>query len=179
MADPSKLSPKDRMNILRVPMPELEPDVRARCFQEVNLGLTTEGACEESARCLACNRPACMRSCPVGVQIREVVRLISEGDYLGAAKKMREDNSLPAITGRVCPQESQCEGGCIVGVKGQPVAIGNLERFIADYERESGHLGLPDHRAGNRQKRRHRRQRSRRALCRGRPHSEGPPRPRL
>jgi len=144
MADSAPLSAKDRMKIARVPMPELEPDVRARCFQEVNLGLTTEGACEESLRCLECNHPACVKHCPVGVKIREIVALIREGNYLGAAKKMREDNSLPAITGRVCPQESQCEGGCIVGIKGQPVAIGNLERFIADFERASGQLGLPD-----------------------------------
>jgi len=144
MSDSTPLSNKDRMKILRVPMPELDPEVRSRCFSEVNLGLTVDGACEESHRCLACNRPACVRNCPVGVKIREVVALISAGDYLGAAKKMREDNSLPAVTGRVCPQESQCEGGCIVGVKGEPVAIGNLERFIADFERESGQLGLPE-----------------------------------
>ena len=81
--------------------------------------------------------------CPVGVKIREVVDLIYAGEYLAAAAKMREDNALPAITGRVCPQENQCEGGCVLGKKGEPVAIGNLERFIADYERTSGQLGLP------------------------------------
>jgi glutamate synthase (NADPH/NADH) small chain len=144
VADAKTISPKDRMKILRVPMPELEPDVRAACFEEVNRGLTVDDACQESSRCLECNRPACIKSCPVGVKIREVISLIRGGDYLAAAKKMREDNSLPAITGRVCPQETQCEGGCIVGIKGEPVAIGNLERFIADYERESGHLGLPE-----------------------------------
>ena len=81
--------------------------------------------------------------CPVGVKIKEIVALIQAGEFLAAAAKMREDNALPAITGRVCPQESQCEGGCVLGKKGQPVAIGNLERFIADFERESGKLGLP------------------------------------
>ena len=79
----------------------------------------------------------------MGVKIKEVVALIYAGDYLAAAAKMREDNALPAITGRVCPQENQCEGGCVLGKKGEPVAIGNLERFIADYERKSGQLGLP------------------------------------
>ena len=140
---PDRLSPRERMKIARMPMPELEPEVRARCFEEVNLGLTSDQACTEASRCLSCNRPACINDCPVGVKIRDVVALIRGGDYLGAARKMREDNSLPAITGRVCPQESQCEGGCIVGIKGESVAIGNLERFIADYERASGQLGLP------------------------------------
>jgi glutamate synthase (NADPH/NADH) small chain len=143
MPDANPLPLKERMKIPRVAMPELEPEVRAHCFAEVNQGLSAESAEEESARCLACNRPACVGRCPVGVQIREVVALINAGDFLAAAAKMREDNALPAITGRVCPQENQCEGGCVLGKKGQPVAIGNLERFIADYERTSGQLGLP------------------------------------
>ena len=84
-----------------------------------------------------------MLQCPVGVKIREVVDLIYAGEYLAAAAKMREDNALPAITGRVCPQETQCEGGCVLGKKGESIAIGNLERFIADFERNSGQLGLP------------------------------------
>jgi glutamate synthase (NADPH/NADH) small chain len=143
MPDANQLTAKDRMKILREPMPELEPDVRARNFEEVNQGLSVESACTESQRCLSCNRPACTGQCPVGVKVRDVIALIRVGDYLGAARKMREDNSLPAVTGRVCPQENQCEGGCVIGHKGQPVAIGNLERFIADYERKSGQLGLP------------------------------------
>ncbi len=98
---------------------------------------------EEASRCLACAKPGCQIDCPVGVKIREVVDLIYAGDFLAAAAKMREDNALPAITGRVCPQEKQCEGGCVLGKKGQSVAIGNLERFIADFERQSGKLGLP------------------------------------
>ncbi len=143
MSDANPLPLKERMKIARVPMPELEPEVRAHCFQEVNLGLGAADAQTEAARCLACAKPGCMTNCPVGVKVREVVELIYAGDVLGAAAKMREDNALPAVTGRVCPQESQCEGGCVVGRKGKPVAIGNLERFIADYERTSGKLGLP------------------------------------
>jgi glutamate synthase (NADPH) small chain len=143
MSEANSIPLKDRMKIVRVPMPELEPDIRARCFREVNLGLSSPDAREEAMRCLACAKPGCMMNCPVGVKVREVVELICAGDYLAAAVKMREDNALPAITGRVCPQEHQCEGGCVVGRKGKPVAIGNLERFIADFERSSGKLGLP------------------------------------
>ncbi len=134
---------KERMKIVRVRMPELEPEVRARSFDEVNLGLADAAAVTEAARCLACARPGCQTVCPVGVKIKQIVALIYAGDFLAAARKMREDNSLPAITGRVCPQESQCEGGCVLGRKGQPVAIGNLERFIADFERQSGQPALP------------------------------------
>jgi NADPH-dependent glutamate synthase beta subunit-like oxidoreductase len=100
-------------------------------------------AVTEASRCIECAKPGCVVDCPVGVKIKEVVALIYAGDYLAAAAKLREDNALPAITGRVCPQENQCEGGCILGKKGAPVAIGNLERFVADFERESGQLGLP------------------------------------
>jgi len=109
----------------------------------VNLGLSYVAALTEATRCIECAKPGCVVECPVGVQIREVVALIHAGDFLAAARKMREDNALPAITGRVCPQENQCEGGCVLGKKGSSVAIGNLERFIADYERTSGNLGLP------------------------------------
>lgn len=143
MSEANKLPLKDRLQIARVPMPELEPEVRAHCFLEVNQGLSSSDAHTEAERCLACANPGCTQHCPVGVKIREVVELICAGDLLGAAAKMREDNALPAITGRVCPQESQCEGGCVVGRRGKPVAIGNLERFIADYESRSGKLGLP------------------------------------
>src|SRR5208337_3913815 len=139
----SALPLKERMKILRIPMPERDPQVRSRSFEEVNLGLLPADALTEASRCIECAKPGCVVQCPVGVKIKEVVALIYAGDYLGAASKMREDNALPAITGRVCPQENQCEGGCVLGKKGAPVAIGNLERFIADYERESGKLGLP------------------------------------
>jgi glutamate synthase (NADPH/NADH) small chain len=144
MADKKNTLPnKERMKIARTHMPELDPEVRSHNFQEVNLGLNAETAQIEATRCVGCGKPGCVNECPVGVKIREVVDLIYEGEYLAAAAKMREDNALPAITGRVCPQENQCEGGCILGKKGESVAIGNLERFIADFERESGQLGLP------------------------------------
>jgi glutamate synthase (NADPH/NADH) small chain len=134
---------KERMKIMRTRMPELDPEVRSRNFEEVNLGLSAAEALTEATRCLACAKPACVVDCPVGVKIKEVVALIYAGDYLAAAAKLREDNVLPAITGRVCPQENQCEGGCVLGKKGAPLAIGNLERFVADFERQSGRLGLP------------------------------------
>ncbi len=134
---------KERMKILRAKMPELDPQIRSRNFEEVNLGLPQAAALTEASRCIECAKPGCVVQCPVGVKIKEVVALIHAGDYLAAAAKMREDNALPAITGRVCPQENQCEGGCVLGKKGAPVAIGNLERFIADFERLSGQLGLP------------------------------------
>ncbi|MFP5205247.1 MAG: NADPH-dependent glutamate synthase [Acidobacteriota bacterium] len=143
MSDANPLPRKERMKIARVPMPELEPEIRAHCFAEVNQGLQIVDAETEARRCLSCAKPGCMEKCPVGVKVKQVIELICAGDYLAAAAKMREDNALPAITGRVCPQENQCEGGCVVGRKGQSIAIGNLERFIADYERESGKLGLP------------------------------------
>ena len=134
---------KERMRILRTHMPEADPKVRSRNFEEVNLGLPPADALTEASRCIECAKPGCVVQCPVGVKIKDVVALICAGDYLAAASKMREDNALPAITGRVCPQENQCEGGCVLGKKSAPVAIGNLERFIADYERNSGQLGLP------------------------------------
>jgi glutamate synthase (NADPH) small chain len=143
MPEANPLSLKARMKISRVPMPALDPEARAHGFEEVNLGLSDPGAVTEATRCLACARPNCQIECPVGVKIKEVVALICAGHFLAAAAKMREDNALPAVTGRVCPQENQCEGGCVLGRKGEPLAIGNLERFIADFERESGSLGLP------------------------------------
>jgi glutamate synthase (NADPH/NADH) small chain len=138
-----KLSPKERMKIQRQPMPEQPADERRHCFTEVNRGLTVLGATTEAMRCLECAKPHCQQGCPVNVNIREFVRLTREGDYLAAAAKIREDNVLPAITGRVCPQETQCEGCCLLGNKFEPLGIGYLERFVADYEREHGQLGLP------------------------------------
>jgi glutamate synthase (NADPH/NADH) small chain len=143
MSDTKNLSLRDRMKIARTQMPELDPEIRSRNFEEVNQGLTVVDALTEAARCVACANPGCVLECPVGVKIREVVDLIHQGDYLAAAAKLREDNALPAITGRVCPQENQCEGGCLLGKRGESVAIGNLERFVADFERNSGQLGLP------------------------------------
>ena len=143
MPEANPLPLKERMKIPRVPMPAIDPEARAHSFEEVNLGLHDPDAITEATRCLACARPTCQIKCPVGVKVKEVVALICAGQFLAAASKMREDNALPAITGRVCPQENQCEGGCVLGRKGQPLAIGNLERFIADYERESGSIGVP------------------------------------
>jgi glutamate synthase (NADPH/NADH) small chain len=138
-----KLPPKERMKIPRQPMPEQPPEERRRNFGEVNKGLTVLGATTEAMRCLECAKPHCQSGCPVNVNINAFIRLVREGDYLGAAAKIREDNVLPAITGRVCPQESQCEGCCILEAKYQPIGIGYLERFVADYEREHGQFGLP------------------------------------
>lgn len=143
MAEKNTLPLKKRMAIPRVHMPEFEAVLRSRSFDEVNQGLLPADAMLEATRCIECTKPGCMEACPVGVDVKQVVALVYAGDYLGAAAKLREDNALPAITGRVCPQENQCEGGCVLGRKGAPVAIGHLERFVADFERESGRLGLP------------------------------------
>src|SRR5208337_1192244 len=143
MPEKNTLPNKERMKIKRTHMPEQNPELRSHNFIEVNQGITAETAQLEATRCIACNKPGCVIDCPVGVKIREVVDLIYAGEYLAAAAKMREDNILPAITGRVCPQESQCEGGCALGKKGHSVAIGYIERFIADYERITGKLGIP------------------------------------
>ena len=131
----AELSNKERMKIPRQPMPEQNPFERNRNFLEVNLGFTEELARLEAERCIQCPKPKCVEGCPVGVQIKDFIKLVAEGDYLGAAAKIKEDNVLPAVCGRVCPQEQQCEAACVTGVKGEPVAIGRLERFVADYER--------------------------------------------
>ncbi len=139
-----KMSPKERMKIPRQHMPEQPAEERRHTFTEVNKGLTIVGATTEALRCLECAKPHCVSGCPVNVNIREFVRLVTAGDYLGAAAKIREDNVLPAITGRVCPQETQCEACCILGNKFEPLGIGYLERFVADYEREHSQFGLPE-----------------------------------
>ena len=127
----------------RIAMPEQEPHVRARNFLEVPTGYTPKMAQEEAARCLQCKKPGCVAGCPVSVDIPGFIDLISQGDMTGAIRNLWTQNALPAVCGRVCPQEIQCEGKCIVGRKGEPVAIGNLERFCADYEREHGSGELP------------------------------------
>ena len=124
-------------------MPEQDPRERASNFVEVNLGFDAAIAKKEAQRCLTCAHPKCVQGCPVGVQIREVVEHVLDGEYLKAARKLREDNVLPAVTGRVCPQENQCEGACILGKRFAPLAIGHIERFVADYERQTGQVGLP------------------------------------
>jgi len=135
-----EISKKDRMKIPRQPMPEQDGDIRSTNFKEVNLGFTEELAKMEALRCLQCPKPVCIAGCPVEVKIKDFISLVAEGDFLGAAAKIKEDNMLPAICGRVCPQEEQCEAKCVVGLKGDSVAIGRLERFVADYERD--HVGL-------------------------------------
>ena len=140
----NRLLPKERMKIPRQPMVEQPAGARRCSFDEVNRGLTVLGATTEAMRCLECAKPSCESGCPVHVKIREFVQLAVAGDYLAAAAKIREDNVLPAITGRVCPQETQCEGCCLLGKKGEPLGIGHLERFVADSEREHGEFGLPD-----------------------------------
>jgi len=130
-----KLSNKEKMKIPRQKMPEQEPLIRNMNFSEVNLGFTPELAQQEALRCLECKTQNCIEGCPVRVQIRDFISLVAVGDFLGAARKIKEDNLLPAICGRVCPQEEQCEVVCVTGKKGDPVAIGRLERFVADYER--------------------------------------------
>ncbi|MCD6584126.1 MAG: NADPH-dependent glutamate synthase [Desulfobacteraceae bacterium] len=129
--------------IARQPMPEQAADVRRRNFEEVPTGYSKETAVLEARRCLQCKKPACMTGCPVGVDIPGFIKCIAEEDFKGAIQKIWEKNSLPAVCGRVCPQEVQCEGLCIVGKKGEPVAIGNLERFVADMARNSGEGELP------------------------------------
>ena len=138
-----QLPPKERTKIARQTMPEQPPTERAHNFNEVNLGLSAAIAEKEAQRCLTCADPKCVHGCPVGVKIREVVELVRQGEYLSAAAKLREDNVLPAVTGRVCPQENQCEGACILAKRFAPLAIGHIERFVADYERSVGRVGLP------------------------------------
>jgi glutamate synthase (NADPH/NADH) small chain len=137
------LSPKERVKIPRQEMPVEPADARRHDFHEVNRGLSVIQAHAEASRCLECSHPKCVQGCPVGVKVKEFVELINEGDYLAAAAKIREDNVLPAVTGRVCPQEHQCEGHCILGTRFAPLGIGYLERFVADYERSQGQIGLP------------------------------------
>lgn len=121
------------MNKNRVPMPEQDSSVRAKNFNEVSLGYTEKMACEEAQRCLNCKNKPCVDACPVNVDIPAFIKLISDGKFIEANSKIVETNSLPAVCGRVCPQESQCESKCVRGIKGEPVAIGRLERFAADF----------------------------------------------
>jgi len=141
MTEQKKKEKKEK--IPRQPMPEQDPKKRSKNFDEVPYGYTPELAQKEARRCLQCKKPKCIEGCPVGVKIPEFVNLIAEGDFIGAAKKLKEDNSLPAVCGRVCPQESQCESLCVLGKKDDPVAVGRLERFAADYERAQGVVELP------------------------------------
>ena len=122
----------------RVPVAEQEPKVRAKNFEEVCLGYTEKEAMEEAVRCLNCRNPKCVVGCPVSIQINEFIHEVKEGNFEKAAEVIARSSALPAVCGRVCPQETQCEGVCIRGIKGEPVAIGKLERFVADWAREHG-----------------------------------------
>ncbi len=149
MDDPKKLTPKDRMKIPRQHMPEESPDTRAHNFTEVNLGLAEATAMEEAKRCLDCRNHTCTQGCPVNVHIPEILCKIAVGDFRGAAEILFGDNALPATTGRVCPQERQCECLCVRVKTGDPVAIGWLERFTADWAAANGmHPAAPAVKSG-------------------------------
>lgn len=140
------MSPKERTAIPRVEMNELDPEYRSHSRkEEVNQGLTADQALTEAKRCLDCANPGCMEGCPVGIDIPRFIKHIERGEFLDAAKTLKETSALPAVCGRVCPQEKQCESKCIHLKMGKPaVAIGHLERFAADYERESGQISIPE-----------------------------------
>jgi glutamate synthase (NADPH/NADH) small chain len=139
-AGPSKAKAKPK--IPRQPMPEQDPRRRRTNFEEVPRGYTEEIAMLEASRCIQCKKPGCVAGCPVNINIPAFIKKIAEGRFVDALIKLKEQTALPAVCGRVCPQESQCEAGCILGKKGDPVAIGRLERFAADYARKHG--GVPD-----------------------------------
>ena len=125
------------LNLNRTPVREQEAKVRATNFEEVCQGYNLELAIEEANRCLGCKKPKCVGDCPVAINIPEFIGKVKEGDMKGAAEIIARDSALPAVCGRVCPQENQCEGKCVLGIKGEAVAIGKLEKFVADYVREN------------------------------------------
>jgi len=133
-----------RQAIPRQLMPELDPNERRNSFREVTLGYTEDHVCLEAQRCLQGKRPMCMQGCPVEIDIPALIARVRERDFLGAARVLRKKNSLPAISCRVCPQESQCEAKCLLGKTGEPCAIGRMARFVTDYERRSGQLQIPE-----------------------------------
>lgn len=135
---------KKKEKIPRQKMPEQEPKIRAKNFDEVPLGYSQETAELEAGRCLQCKKPTCMEGCPVQIDIPAFIKSIKEGDFPGGIMKLWEKTSLPAVCGRVCPQESQCEALCILGKKEEPVAIGRLERFAADWQRTKGEFKIPN-----------------------------------
>ena len=128
----------------REAMPEQNPNVRIQNFNEVALGYTRENALREASRCLNCKNMPCVEGCPVNVQIPAFIKKVKEGDFMGAIRTIKETNALPAVCGRVCPQETQCESKCVLGKKGQPIAVGRLERFVADFELGQGDVRAPE-----------------------------------
>ena len=126
---------QDRMK--RTPVTEQEPKVRAKNFDEVCLGYDQERAVKEANRCLGCKNPKCVEGCPVSIDIPGFIAEVKKGDFEAAAKDIAKYSALPAVCGRVCPQETQCEGKCVLGIKGEPVAIGKLEKFTADWARSN------------------------------------------
>jgi len=145
MENKEKTEKKEKKEkVPRQAMPEQDPKERVHNFNEVPFGYTKEIALAEASRCIQCKKPSCVEGCPVDVKIPEFIKLIAEGHFIEAAWKLKETNALPAVCGRVCPQEDQCEKLCILGKKGDPVAVGRLERFAADFERESGNIVIPE-----------------------------------
>jgi len=142
----SKLKNKERTQLERIQMPEQAPDKRNKNFTEVNMGLSEEQAMFEARRCLDCPNPTCITGCPVGINIPKFIKKIEAGEFMDAARVLKETNALPAVCGRVCPQEIQCEQVCFYSQKMDkpPVAIGYLERFAADYEQNSGNMSVPE-----------------------------------
>jgi glutamate synthase (NADPH/NADH) small chain len=139
----TKDTKEKKEKVPRQKMPEQDPKKRIINFEEVPFGYSEETAVIEAKRCIQCKKPGCIGRCPVDVKIPEFIKDISEGRFIEAAWKLKETNGLPAVCGRVCPQEDQCEKECILGKKGEPVAIGRLERFAADYERTAGKISIP------------------------------------
>ena len=135
---------KRNMSLEKVKMPEQDPDVRNKNFDEVALGYTPEMAMEEAQRCLHCKNKPCVGGCPVNVPIPEFIEKVAAGDFEAAYQVITRENALPAICGRVCPQEDQCEGRCVRGIKGEPVGIGRMERFVADYHMAKGDTTVPE-----------------------------------
>ena len=144
MENKEKTQKKEKKEkVPRQAMPEQDPKKRISNFNEVPLGYTADIALKEASRCIQCKKPTCIEGCPVDVAIPDFLKLIAEGHFIEAAWKLKETNALPAVCGRVCPQEDQCEKLCVLGKKGEPVAVGRLERFAADFERESGNIVIP------------------------------------
>ena len=143
MSEPKKKKKKKPIQKTRTPMSEQDPGVRKSNFDEVPFGYTPEQARQEAARCMQCKKPVCICGCPVGVDIPGFLQLVADGEFAAAARLIKSRNALPAVCGRVCPQETQCEERCLLGKKFEPVAVGRLERFAADFERENDLVELP------------------------------------